>query len=121
MFGGRPLGPARLRGAFTDESVEVLRATCAALSGNDDDDAAFAFEAFCAAVAARASTTEAVALSKRCRFDVRDRLQDAEEGDKALLCAFLKDAQVASTILKKGKGRRSIHSCRAALECIRSC
>ena len=28
------------------------------------------------------------------------------------------DAQVASTILKKGKGRRSIHSSRAALECI---
>ena len=92
-----------------DESVEVLRRTCAALSGNDDDDAAFAFEAFCAAVAARASITEAVALAKRCRFDVRDRLQEAEEGDKALLCAFLKDAQVASTILKKGKGRRSIH------------
>ena len=101
-----------------DESVDVLRATCVALSGNDDDDAAFAFEAFCAAVAARASTTEAVALAKRCRFDVRDRLQDAEEGDKALLCAFLSDAQVASTILKKGKGRRSMHSCRAALECI---
>ena len=87
-----------------DESVDVLRATCVALSGNDDDDAAFAFEAFCAAVAARSSTTEAVALAKRCGFDVRDRLQEAEEGDKALLCAFLKDAQVASTILKKGKG-----------------
>ena len=101
-----------------DESVEVLRATCAALSGNDDDDAAFAFEAFCGAVSNRSSTTEAVALSKRCRVDVRDRLQDAEEGDKALLCAFLKDAQVASTILKKGKGRRSMHSCRAALELV---
>ena len=62
------------------------------------------FEAFCAAVSNRSSTTEAVALSSGAALTSASRLQDLEEEIK-LLCAFLKDAQLALTILRKGKGR----------------
>ena len=76
----------------------------AALSGNDDDDAAFAFEAFCAAVAARSSIPRSGGASQAVPLDVRDRLQDAEEGDKALLCAFCRMRRSRPRSSRKERG-----------------
>ena len=113
------------------KSLEVLRATCAALRGDEEDDAAFAFEAFCAAVSARAPVDDAVALATRTGDTLMyatDRLRALDPDavkERALLCAFLKAAdvnaaQLACEVLRSGRGRRSVPVCRAALELVES-